>query len=98
MKEEVRAKFRKAWEIYLIPGFVVAAIKMASYVTWLTAQPIASLLGYEIPNSHNTPPMLMFAQGVFSSALAMLLWPVMLFQAVFGTGSLAEWLFFPWVG
>ena len=97
MTNSVRAKLRRAWEVYLIPGYLVGGIKLFSVITWTFGQPVAKMLGL----SNQTPSFFesvgTMAFGLAGAVFAMIAWPIAVYMMASGSSSISEMLFYPWV-
>ena len=88
-----RTNVRKVLKFYLIPGFVLGGIKLASIVAWFLAAPIG-LVGSNYVAGDFLGILLMSFGGVVLEVVG---WPIVLFNLLSGTASLAVVLFFAWV-
>ncbi len=78
-----------------MPGLFIGAIKFLSVFTWFFYQPVASVL---TGDDFSTPDVVtIFAIGLIGTVIAIIGWPIVVYNVLIGTASLPAVLFFPWV-
>ena len=93
MVEAVRANGRKILKLYLIPGLLIGGIKLASILAWV----ITVAFGLTGENYVAGDIIGILLMGFIGAVIAIIGWPMVIFNVLAGSAHPSEVLFFPWV-
>jgi hypothetical protein len=83
----------KGLKLYLVPGMLIGGVKLVSVAGWFLAA-LAGQVGTNYVAGDFLGILLMSLGGV---ALAIIGWPIVLYNVLTGAASLPVVLLFPWV-
>ena len=93
MTAVTQANIWKGLKLYLIPGMLIGGVKLISVVGWFLAA-LVGQVGMNYVAGDFLGILFMSLGGV---ALAIIAWPIVLYNVLAGAASLPVVLFFPWV-